>query len=189
MMPRPPSCAIAIARPDSVTVSIAALISGTFRRMLRVNHEETSTCVGSTVECCGTSRTSSKVSAVAMSAVTADKDSGAVFSSMGPLDVQIHEGPTHCRPCLHHAAAPWHFLYFLPLPHGHGSFRPTFGSSRRTVLMASSRPVRAGCGPPGPLGIGSAVAEEAAEERAAANAGTVSAPGLLVIIRDELWRR
>ena len=28
---------------------------------------------------------------------------------------------------------PWHFLYFLPLPHGHGSFRPTFSSSRRTV--------------------------------------------------------
>ena len=24
-------------------------------------------------------------------------------------------------------AAPWHFLYFLPLPHGHGSLRPTFG--------------------------------------------------------------
>ena len=28
-------------------------------------------------------------------------------------------------------ARPWHFLYFLPLPHGQGSFRPTFahGSS------------------------------------------------------------
>src|SRR5262249_18127678 len=25
------------------------------------------------------------------------------------------------------AAAPWHFLYFLPEPHGHGSFLPTFG--------------------------------------------------------------
>src|ERR1700692_746117 len=23
--------------------------------------------------------------------------------------------------------APWHFLYFLPLPQGQGSFRPTFG--------------------------------------------------------------
>src|SRR6185503_20292672 len=30
--------------------------------------------------------------------------------------------------------APWHFLYFLPLPQGHGSFRPTFGSLRRTVF-------------------------------------------------------
>jgi hypothetical protein len=25
------------------------------------------------------------------------------------------------------AVAPWHFLYFLPDPHGQGSFRPTFG--------------------------------------------------------------
>src|SRR6185295_2084588 len=45
-----------------------------------------------------------------------------------------------------HAAAPWHFLYFFPLPHGHGSFLPTFGSSRRTVLTTSSPPVRAGAG-------------------------------------------
>jgi hypothetical protein len=27
-----------------------------------------------------------------------------------------------------YAATPWHFLYFLPLPHGHGSLRPTFGA-------------------------------------------------------------
>src|SRR6266516_2033079 len=26
---------------------------------------------------------------------------------------------------LFYAPAPWHFLNFLPLPHGHGSFRPT----------------------------------------------------------------
>ena len=45
---------------------------------------------------------------------------------------------------LSYCPAPWHFLYFLPLPHGHGSFRPTFGSSRRTVLMTSSPPVRSG---------------------------------------------
>src|SRR6266853_6590018 len=42
-----------------------------------------------------------------------------------------------------HVPCPWHFLYFLPLPHGHGSLRPTFGSSRRTVLTdASSPPTR-----------------------------------------------
>src|ERR1041384_2283471 len=29
------------------------------------------------------------------------------------------------RPQTH---APWHFLYFLPLPHGHGSFLPTLGN-------------------------------------------------------------
>jgi len=26
---------------------------------------------------------------------------------------------------------PQHFLYFFPLPHGHGSLRPTFGDSSR----------------------------------------------------------
>src|SRR5687767_15913076 len=44
--------------------------------------------------------------------------------------------------------APWHFLYFLPLPHGHGSLRPTFGSSRLTCFTTSSPPVRAGRGDP-----------------------------------------
>src|SRR3982751_3182058 len=43
-------------------------------------------------------------------------------------------------------AAPWHFLYFLPLPHGQGSLRPTFGSSRLTCFTTSSPPVRAGLG-------------------------------------------
>src|SRR5687767_14210892 len=33
--------------------------------------------------------------------------------------------------------APWHFLYFLPLPHGHGSLRPTFGSGRTNGSMGS----------------------------------------------------
>src|SRR3954451_10296979 len=42
--------------------------------------------------------------------------------------------------------APWHFLYFLPLPQGHGSLRPTFGSSRFTWRTVSSPPVRAGRG-------------------------------------------
>ena len=30
---------------------------------------------------------------------------------------------------------PWHCLYFLPLPQGHGSLRPTFGVSRRIVTV------------------------------------------------------
>src|ERR1051326_5105796 len=29
---------------------------------------------------------------------------------------------------------PWHFLYFLPEPHGHISLRPTLGSELTTVL-------------------------------------------------------
>ncbi len=64
MMPMPPCCAIAIASRDSVTVSIAALTSGTFKRMWRVSRVLTSTWYGSTSECCGTRRMSSKVSAV-----------------------------------------------------------------------------------------------------------------------------
>ena len=40
MTPMPPCCAIAIASRDSVTVSIAALSSGTLTRMLRVTHDD-----------------------------------------------------------------------------------------------------------------------------------------------------
>ena len=46
-----------------------------------------------------------------------------------------------------HPNRPWHFLYFFPLPHGHGSFRPTVsppcsGASGRStcwVGLASGR--------------------------------------------------
>lgn len=30
-----------------------------------------------------------------------------------------------------YCSIPWHFLYFFPLPQGHGSFRPTFSPVRR----------------------------------------------------------
>src|SRR4029434_8253069 len=81
MTPRPPSCAIAMARPDSVTVSMAALRIGTLSRMFRVSRVETSTCDGFTFECCGTSSTSSKVSAVVMVvSVRSRVETGAVRS-------------------------------------------------------------------------------------------------------------
>ncbi len=64
MMPMPPCCAIAMASRDSVTVSIAALSSGTLTRMLRVTCDVTFTALGSTCEWRGTSRTSSNVRAV-----------------------------------------------------------------------------------------------------------------------------
>src|ERR1700736_1433685 len=32
------------------------------------------------------------------------------------------------RSAARYSLRPWHFLYFLPLPHGHGSFRPTFAA-------------------------------------------------------------
>src|SRR2546430_1141308 len=35
---------------------------------------------------------------------------------------------------------PQHFLYFFPLPHGQGSFLPTFGVSRTMVLTFAPSP-------------------------------------------------
>src|ERR1700694_5085294 len=69
MMPMPPSCASAIARRDSVTVSIAADNRGMFRWMVRVRREERLTSRGRTVEWAGTSRTSSNVSAFWMTRI------------------------------------------------------------------------------------------------------------------------
>ena len=62
-IPRPPSCAMAIARRDSVTVSIAAETSGMFSRMRRVSWVPMSTRLGSTSDFAGRSSTSSKVRA------------------------------------------------------------------------------------------------------------------------------
>src|SRR5262245_29648795 len=79
-------------------------------------------------------------------------------------------------PC--QAATPWHFLYFLPLPHGRGSLRPTFGSSRRTGrARASSPPTRGGTAgrvgnPVGPVDRGGG----------APNGGNVSALGSFSVI-------
>ena len=39
-----------------------------------------------------------------------------------------------------HSPTPWHFLYFLPLPQGQGSFLPTRGSVRRTGGPLTSTP-------------------------------------------------
>ncbi len=82
MTPMPPCCAIAMARPDSVTVSIAALSSGTFSRMFRVSRVLTSTPAGSTCECRGTSSTSSNVRAVAISVPICSMAGVALFSSI-----------------------------------------------------------------------------------------------------------
>src|SRR4051794_29417360 len=62
-MPMPPCCAMAIARRDSVTVSMAALSRGVFRKISRVRRVWVSTWAGTTSLRAGTRRTSSKVSA------------------------------------------------------------------------------------------------------------------------------
>ena len=59
----PPCWAIAIASPASVTVSIAAEISGMPSSISRVSRVPTSTSAGRTSEWAGSSSTSSKVSA------------------------------------------------------------------------------------------------------------------------------
>ena len=61
MMPMPPSCAIEMAKRASVTVSIAAESKGRLSVMLRVSLVWSLTSRGSTVECAGTNKTSSKV--------------------------------------------------------------------------------------------------------------------------------
>ena len=63
MMPIPPSCAMAIARRASVTVSMAAETSGMFNSSLRVRRDFRETSRGRTREWAGRRRTSSKVSA------------------------------------------------------------------------------------------------------------------------------
>src|ERR1044071_4377745 len=40
-----------------------------------------------------------------------------------------------------HPCDPWHFLYFLPEPHGQGSLRPGGGVSYLTVGFFNSSPV------------------------------------------------
>ena len=61
MMPMPPSCASAIAKFVSVTVSIGALINGHFSLIFRVKRVERSTLAGKTLEYAGSNKTSSKV--------------------------------------------------------------------------------------------------------------------------------
>ena len=65
MTPRPPCCAMAMASADSVTVSIAALSERHVQAdVAREAGARRRPALGRTCECCGTSRTSSKVRAV-----------------------------------------------------------------------------------------------------------------------------
>ena len=63
IIPIPPSCAKAIAKRASVTVSIAAERIGILSVIPRVNFVWRETSLGNTVECAGTSKTSSNVKA------------------------------------------------------------------------------------------------------------------------------
>src|SRR5882762_3745339 len=76
---------------------------------------------------------------------TSERPFSVPYASMRKRPTQVGPRDEERRRVSGYAAAPWHFLYFFPLPHGQGSFRPTFGSSRRMVFTsASSPPTRAG---------------------------------------------
>ena len=70
--PMPPSCAIAIASRASVTVSIAADISGALMRRPVVRRVSSFTSPGSTAEYAGTRETSSNVRASPISCMLDD---------------------------------------------------------------------------------------------------------------------
>jgi hypothetical protein len=53
----------------------------------------------------------------------------------------------------HEVLRPQHFLYFLPLPQGHGSFRPTFLSGESVSAASNTSGV---CALEGGSGEGSA---------------------------------
>ena len=62
MKPMPPWRAMAMARRESVTVSMAAATMGMFSAILRERHVRVSACAGSTEDFPGSSSTSSNVS-------------------------------------------------------------------------------------------------------------------------------
>jgi hypothetical protein len=51
----------------------------------------------------------------------------------------VFSAPLRLRLCSSHLR-PWHCLYFLPLPQGQGSLRPTLGCSRRMVSVFCCTP-------------------------------------------------
>src|SRR5213075_3349998 len=55
------------------------------------------------------------------------------------LDFARNENLTR-PPLAIYATRPQQFLYFLPLPQGHGSLRPTFGIERRTGRSIDTSP-------------------------------------------------
>src|ERR1700752_2671520 len=77
--PIPPWRAIAIARRESVTVSIAAATMGIFSGTLRARQVRVSACVGSTEDLPGSSRTSSNVSPSGMAPSIINFSWGFVF--------------------------------------------------------------------------------------------------------------
>ncbi len=72
---------------------------------------------------------------------------------------------------------PWHFLYFLPLPHQQGSLRPIFSSSPLTTVEAFVPPEPLPAPLPAPPTAAGAAVAVAAPPAAAAARASASAEG------------
>src|SRR6476469_4857091 len=97
----PPACAMAIARPASVTVSMAAEISGMPSSIVWVSLVRVSTWEGRTSDAAGTSSTSSKVRASGIGewgSMAAHISTRLILQGGAPrLNHTFHGGPLPCR--------------------------------------------------------------------------------------------
>src|ERR1051325_8344450 len=91
MRPIPPCCASAIAKCDSVTVSMAALATGMFRAMWRVIQVRVSTCAGTTSLRAGRRRMSSNV-----------RPSGMVSGTIVNYTAGLYSSPANASDTLEH---------------------------------------------------------------------------------------
>src|SRR5437899_1082009 len=88
------------------------------------------------------------------------------------------ETSAHASEPVVYIAAPWHFLNFLPLPHGHGSLRPTPAYGLATTEAPTAIGPPGGSGPVAvPLTSPSAAALLATIGVARAGPGPPGAPG------------
>src|ERR1700758_4992312 len=99
MTPMPPSCAIAIARRASVTVSMAAETTGRLRTMFRLRWVLRLVARGNTWEYAGTNNTSATGSALPRRRIEEAPDAKADYTdSATPCSTGVHE-----TPCAHPA--------------------------------------------------------------------------------------
>src|SRR5207245_3253508 len=62
----------------------------------------------------------------------------------------VEFAPAHAPDSTRSSIGMWHFLYFFPLPHGHGSLRPTRGPDRTGTTRAGSASRSAAAPSPAP---------------------------------------
>src|ERR1044072_2111295 len=68
------------------------------------------------------------------------RDRDATRRRSAPHAPTERDSRTHYSDAAASSSLPWHFLYFLPEPHGHGSLRPTLGRSRLTGAVVGPSP-------------------------------------------------